>query len=837
MELREYQKKVVTLLSDYLVALSNQKGRYEKLLAADPELASELDYAKRAWGEIGRGDYHVAHNGLKQPLPNVYYKVPTGGGKTLLACHSIDLINKLYLQKQTGMVLWIVPTKQIYDQTLRSLKDRNHPYRQVLDVSSGGRTLILEKLENFTTDDVKTNLCVLLLMLPSASRQSKETLKVFKDNSGYTSFFPVEDDFKAQQKLLAAYPNLDTFGEQGYLYGNMPITSLGNVLRMLQPITIIDEGHKAYSPTARDTIYGFNPSFVLELSATPPEGVNKLATITGKELNDEQMVKLDLHLINKNTVGWQETLSEAKARRDSLEQAALEYEQNTNMYIRPIMLVQVERTGKDQRDGVLIHAEDTKEYLVKQLSVPEDQIAIKSSEKDDIEGIDLLDPDCPIRYIITKQALQEGWDCPFAYVLCALTKSQSETAMTQLIGRVLRQPYARKTGIKALDECYVYSFQHDTGKLVRGIKANLEGEGLGDVVGRIAVDSDDEDNPDYEPTETLQYREKFKKFEGKIYLPMFAIQSGGQWREVSYQTDLLARIDWSGIDLSELGTVTLESKTSDDDVLSIGYSGDELGNASESHLEYESTIDSDYIARQLVDIIPNPWVAFDLAGRAVAELLTRYDKEVVASNLVFIIEELRKLLFIQRDKLSEVVFKQLLRDGTMKFYLLQGNTHSLLPKSITVRSKRRLTHADGSQVQVSLFEHVPAEDINGLEEEVALYLDKQERLLWWYRNISRSDYRLQGWRPNRIYPDFIAANNAGNDNYDKVFVLETKGDQLVGNLDTEYKREVLTLCNDLAVEKSWHEFDLGESDSDFVFEMVDEHSWKSQLNKLVGSPE
>lgn len=832
MELREYQKKVVASLSNYLVALSGQKDRYEKLRAVDPELTTDLDYSKKAWEETGGTNYKAERNGLGEPLPNVYFKVPTGGGKTLLAVHAIDLVNRLYLQKQTGMVLWIVPTKQIYDQTLKSLRDRNHPYRQVLDVSSGGRTLIFEKLERFTIDDVKANLCILLLMLPSASRQSRETLKVFKDNTGYTSFFPAEDAYKEQEKLLAEFPNLQTFGEQGYMYGNLPLTSLGNVLRLLKPVTIVDEGHKAYSSTARETIYGFNPSFLLELSATPPEGVNKLVEITGKELNDEQMIKLDLHLINKNTVGWKETLSEAAAQRTTLESQAHEYEQNTNIHIRPIMLVQVERTGRDQRDGVLIHAEDVKEYLEKQLGVPTEQIAIKSSEKDDIEGIDLMDSSCPIRFIITKQALQEGWDCSFAYVLCALTKSQSETAMTQLIGRVLRQPYATKTSVKALDECYVYSFQHDTGKLVRGIKANLEGEGLGDIVGRIAVDTGEE-NPDYEPPRTLHYRDQFKKFAGKIYLPVFAIHAGGDWREVSYQTDLLSRIDWNKVDLSALGEVSLEAKTSDDDVLSIGYTGDRLGNAEESHREYESEIDADHIARQIVDIVPNPWVAYDLAHLATGKLLGRYDKEIVASNLIFVIEELRKLLFIQRDTLAEMVFKDLLKDGTMKFYLLQGATHCLIPSSIETRSKRRLNHADGNPIQASLFDYVPAEDVNGLEEEVALYLDKQQQLLWWYRNMSRADYRIQGWRPNRIYPDFIAANKTSSDSYDKVYVLETKGEQLVGNLDTEYKRSVLKMCSELATEKSWNELNLDEQDSDFVFAMVDESSWKSQLNSLL----
>lgn len=835
MELREYQKKVVNKLSDYLVALSNQKERYDKLLQVDPELATDFHYPKKAWEEIGRTTYKPAHDGLGNPLPNLYLKVPTGGGKTLLACHGIDLINKLYLQKQNGLVLWIVPTSQIYDQTIKQLKDRNHPYRQLLDISSGGKTLILEKLEHFNASDVKENLCVLVMMLQSSSRQSKETLKVFKDNTGYTSFFPEEDDYKSQEALLKEYPNLDTFGEQGYLYGNLPLTSMGNVLRLLRPITIIDEGHKAYSQTARETIYGFNPSFVLELSATPPEGVNKLIEITGTELNDEQMIKLDLHLVNKNTVGWKETLNEATTRRNTLEVKAKEHEQNTNIYIRPIMLVQVERTGKDQRDGVLIHAEDVKEYLIKQLAIPEEQIAIKSSDKDDIEGIDLLDKECDIRYIITKQALQEGWDCPFAYVLCALTKSQSETAMTQLIGRVLRQPYARKTGVKELDECYVYSFQHDTSKLVRGIKTNLEGEGLGDVVGRISVDTDLEENPDYVPIKEMRYKDEFKHFEGKIYLPVFAIKSGDDWREVSYQTDLLSKIDWAKIDLSKLGELTLENKTSDDDLLSIGFSSGTLANAEVSKLEYESDIDNEYVARQIIDVIPNPWVAYSVAESAIKELLSRYDKEVIASNLVFVIEELRKLLYEQRDVLSESIFKKLLEDKVMKLYMLQGSTNCILPSSVIVRSKTRLNHIDGAQLQKSLFDYMPAEDVNGLEEEVALYLDNQQQLLWWYRNMSRADYRIQGWKPNKVYPDFIAANKSNESNYDKLYVLETKGDQLSGNLDTEYKRNILNLCSELAVEKSWNELDLGQKDNEFVFAMVDEKHWKSQLNTLIES--
>lgn len=830
MELREYQKKVTSKLSVYLTALVEQRERYERIKETDAELANDIHFPEKAWQHVGLDSYKKTFNGLHQPVPTMYLKVPTGGGKTLLACHSIDLINKIYLNKQAGMVLWIVPTTQIYRQTLQHLRDRQHPYRQVLDISSGGRTLILEKLDRFTPDDVAENLCVMLLMLPSASRQSKETLKVFKDNTGYTEFFPPEDAYKFQEHLREQVPNLDTFGAEGYLWGNLPKTSLGNVLRILRPITIIDEGHKAYSDTARNTITEFNPSFLLELSATPPEHANKLVEITGTELNDEQMIKLDLHLVNKTTVGWKETVADAKNHLDALQAKARAYEQNTNSFIRPLMLVQVERTGKDQRDGMLIHSEDVKEYLMKQAGVPEEQIAIKSSEKDDIEGIDLLGRDCPIRFIITKQALQEGWDCPFAYVLCSLTKSQSETAMTQLIGRVLRQPYAKKTGVQALDECYVYSFQHDTTKLVRGIKQNLEGEGLGDLAGRIAVDTDEGSNPDFLESRRITYRDELKKFAGKIFLPFFAVNDSKGWREVRYTTDILSRINWADADISKIASLNLENKTTDDITVSVTLDAEGKPRVRQSdEKSYESELDVEYMARQIVDIVPNPWVAFEMATTALGALLQHNDREVVASNLVFVIESLRNLLFDERDRLAETVFKTMLKSGEMKFYLLSNQP---LHSSATVRSKKGLTNEyTGEALQRSLFDYVPKEALNNLEEAVALYLDTQKQLIWWYRNMSKADYHIQGWRPNRIYPDFLAANKADND-FDKVYVLESKGEHLAGSDDTDYKRRVFELCSSIPVEKSWHELALGQANHTFHFEMLDEKSWKDQFNSL-----
>jgi type III restriction enzyme len=839
MELKEYQKQVNQALSQYLVALAKFKTKYDLALQTDRELAEGYHFPEKAWTELGLTNYHQSKNILGEPLPSIFYRIPTGGGKTLLACHSIDLVNKLYLSRQNGLVLWIVPTTQIYNQTLKALSDRNHPYRQFLDISSGSKTLILEKLDHFTPQDIEDHLAIMLLMLPSAARVSKETLKVFQDNSGYTEFFPAEDDYNAQQELLKATPNLDTFGAVGELYGNLPLTSMGNVLKLLRPMVIIDEGHKAYSATARDTIKNFNPSFVLELSATPPEGVNELVQVTGKQLDDAQMIKLDIHLTNKGNSSWHDTVAEAKAHRDQLEKIAREYEQNTNKYIRPIMLIQVERTGKDQRDGVHIHSEDAREYLIKQCAVPPEHIAVKSSDKDEIENIDLLDDTCPIRFIITKQALQEGWDCPFAYILVALANSQSTTAMTQLVGRILRQPYAIETKVKELDECYVYTYQYNTGNLVEGIKNNLESEGLGDIAGRMSVKNGTDQIANVLERHESHFRPKFSRFAGHIYLPVFAIKEGDSWREVEYTSDLLRQVDWSQVSLDSLTTLSLDQKAAAGVLYKIGIrEGGHIRGEEAGKLQIDSEIDHDYIARQLSDIIPNPWIGYELGEQAIKLLSERYKHSVIAKNIVYIIEELKKTLFAERDRLTEAVFRNMLKEGTIKLFLLKGDKRpsnpSLLASTSVEYSNEPFNAEGGYPLKRSLFDYIGKENINGLERDVALYLEKQEQLLWWYRNMSRSQYRIQGWRPGKIYPDFLASRAKG-EYYDKIYVLETKGEHLGATEDTNYKRSIFNLCNNLAVESTTKELDLGFDDPTFTFHVVDEDRWSSQLVAILNN--
>ncbi|MDD3773577.1 MAG: DEAD/DEAH box helicase family protein, partial [Weeksellaceae bacterium] len=702
MKLKHYQEKVLKELKDYLGALADAKKEFEEIAELKPHLAKHINFPKEAWEKsTGRLVYNSKTNGLNEPLPDIYLKVPTGGGKTLLACHAIDNIQKMYLKHQTGLVLWIVPSTQIYRQTVKSLKNREHPYRQVLDISSGGRTLIKEKTELFNRLDTEENLVILLLMLPSANRQNKETLKVFRDQGGFTDFFPREDDFEGHKKLKGLIPNLDCFTTEMEVFGTQIKTSLGNTLKVLKPLVIIDEGHRAYAEQARNTIRNFNPSFILELSATPPPNSNELVKITGRELHEEEMIKLDIHLTNKTSLDWQDTMLASLEKRNYLEQKTKEYEQNTGEYIRPICLIQVERTGRDQRDTQYIHAEDAKEYLIKKCNVPESHIAIKSSEKDDIEGIDLFAKDCDIRYIITKQALQEGWDCSFAYLLTVLTNPSSATGITQLVGRILRQPFARKTKIKDLDECYVFTFRQNARTLVSEIKSGLEDEGLGDIAGRIVSDEAGTDTGGLKDRE-IHYRSGFKKYEGKIYLPKFVIQEEQSWRDIMFEADILRWINWNDITIDEIENLSLQNKLSQEQEIVLGLSNEEKELLKETgRAERTGTLEIDlvFLSRQLAELIPNPWYGYEIGKKAIVILQSKYDRETVASNFIFIIEELKKIVEKERNRLSEQVFRKMVAERKLCFFLITDKGGFVLPSRIKVKSNKQLVRNDNTPIQ------------------------------------------------------------------------------------------------------------------------------------------
>lgn len=834
MKLKDFQERALSQVRSYLEQLVIARAK-----AQDSD-GWTFDFADAAWEKAGIGHtYLKKKDGLKRPLPAFCLKVPTGGGKTLLAVKTIDLAHTVYLQRQTGLVVWIVPTQQIYSQTLQRLRDRDDPYRQHLDIVSAGRTTIVEKTDAFTPQDVEENLVVLMLMLPSASRANKEALRMFRDAGAFQAFFPSEEDKEGHENLLKRIPNLDTFEKEDAFWGRQVKTSLGNTIRVLEPLIVLDEGHKAYSAQAQSTLSNLNPCMIVELSATPPREANKLVEITGRELHQEEMIKLDLHVVNRSSTNWRETIRAAMERRDDLEEKARRYEANTNVYIRPICLVQVERTGKEQRDGKHIHSEDVREYLIGQ-GVPQEGIAVKSASLDELKEFQdvggLLARDVPVRYIITKQALQEGWDCSFAYVLAILTNPHSKTALTQLVGRILRQPYARKTHVPALDESYVYCFQRS--KVMEEIRKGFDQEGLQGLEGRVVQDKEDLKTVELQ---RIEPREQFKTAASNMVLPAFLIRDRDDWRLVSYEGDILSRVPWQKADITPVFDLPLSMEEKRDVELRAGLDETlpELQPRARENLDggRDFKVDYAYATAHLVDTVPNPWVGYEFVERTFAKLLKKWkgQEKVVGRNLVFILEELRKRLEEERDRMAEEVFNELLDKDEMRFMVVLSDLGGMnrLPGVIEMQKATRATRLDGSQFLLNLFDPVPLDSLNSLEHEVASFLDGHSKLFFWYRNIPQRGYYVQGWK-TRIFADliFTTKGDGSKGDYRKVFVLETKGRHLK-NADTDYKESVFALCNKHAKRSSWNELVPAMRDKDISYEIVFQDEWEKRLNGLL----
>lgn len=821
----DYQEKVLDTLDVYLERLKTEKVKADsvaKLAAENPGLDLPLpDFTEKAWDAMrqegrlpaSRMDkpFSARMDGCNRPVPNVTLKVPTGGGKTWIAVNAVSRVLGRYNASHTGFVLWIVPNEAIYTQTLKAFRNRDHPYRQAFDRAAAGRVKVMEKGDRLDARDVAANLCVMVLMLQSANRQTKETLKMFRDRGDVHGFTPDEGDQDKHEKLLDAIPNLEIYDLAHGAPGTMVKDSLGNALRIIRPIVVMDEGHKAVSDLAYSTLYGFNPVFVLELSATPKDVkerfgdnprparyANVLSEITGIELDREGMIKMPLNLETHEGSDWKATLDHALERLNSLQKAASRFEGNTKRYIRPILLVQVERTGKDQRGSEHIHSEDVKKRLLT-LGFADDEIAVKTAEKNDLnqpENQDLLSPANRVRVIITKSALQEGWDCPFAYVLCSLAASSNMNAMTQLVGRILRQPHAMKTGENALDECYVVSHHAQTADVVNKIKSGLEKDGLGDLVMTVSGEGA---NAVSSVSRKIPRREQFR--DTRIWLPLVLARDGKTMRDFDYETDLLARLDWTGFDPAAIADSipeNAESARTQMQRISL-VEGDERISSEILQTESESeNFDPAYAVRSLSDLVPNPFVCREIVQGVLTRLQERgFSKTLIGEIGGVILDTMRQHLSDEQLIRAETQFKQAVQAGDIQFRLRTDGKNWVMPKSILTERPAGdppLLGKDAQGVRHSLFADMYRADLNQEERDVAGYLDADKALIWWHRNVARRQYGLSGWRRGLIYPDFIFASQK-NDAGSRIVVLETKGDHLE-NDDTAYKRDLLQLLSE-----------------------------------------
>ncbi len=412
------------------------------------------------WGEPGS---YRPLPGFDAGMPYFCLRVPTGGGKTRLGARCVPLVNRYLLRNERSVILWLVPSNAIREQTIKAFRDREHTCHADLLEAGPITVLDLDEAKSLTRPTLDTSTVVIVATSQSFRQQDMEKLKVYESSGALQHHF---DGLSPEQRA-----NLLPGPEGAMAY------SFANVLRLRRPFIVVDEAHNARTELQFETLARFRPSGILELTATPDltkTPSNVLHSVSAAELKAEAMIKLPILL--ETEPDWQKVLAYAIDKRDQLHTLAHRESLGGAPYLRPIVLIQAQPHSQ-QHDT--LHAKMLKAELMKNHAVPEEEIAIATGETRELEDVDLFSEACPIKYIITQQALAEGWDCSFAYVLASVAELRNATRVEQLLGRILRQPGAERRATRELNCSYAYVASRDFGATAAALRDRLvEGAGF-----------------------------------------------------------------------------------------------------------------------------------------------------------------------------------------------------------------------------------------------------------------------------------------------------------------------------------------------------------------------
>ena len=444
MQLKQFQIDTLSVLSRFFeeARIAGPKNAYEAI-TEEPEQASRL------------GGYAGAYVPLKE-LPDVPYvclRLPTGGGKTILAAHAVSVVRDAWIEKDHPFVLWLVPTNTIRRQTVEALKNPRHAYREVLDEAFEGRVQIFD-VADFThirPHDIRDKCCIVVGTIQTLRVKSTEGRKVYAHNEN------MEPHFASLRNPVSGLETLETGGVK---------FSFANLLHLHRPLMVVDEAHNAVTGLTREMQARVNPCAIVEFTATPRKRSNILHSVSALELKREEMIKLPVALAEYDT--WQSAVSGAVAARSALSEKA----RDDSDYIRPIVLFQAQARNQD------VPVQALKAHLIDVEQVAEERIAVATGEQRQLDGIDLFDRACRIEYVITVEALKEGWDCSFAFVFCSVSRIQSAKDVEQLLGRVLRMPYAKRRKVADLNKAYAFLSEPSFGQAARGLADKLVAMGF-----------------------------------------------------------------------------------------------------------------------------------------------------------------------------------------------------------------------------------------------------------------------------------------------------------------------------------------------------------------------
>jgi len=471
------------------------------------------------------------------------------------------------------------------------------------------------------------------------------------------------------------------------------------------------------------------------------------------------------------------------------------------------------------------------------MGINPDEVAIKSSAQNDIENINLFAPDCPVRFIVTKEALSEGWDCSFAYTLGIIPNTASNTGVTQLIGRILRQPRAKKTCVPLLDESYVYYCKGDTRSLLDRVIAGFKQEGLGDLVSKMKVQGQDTVNP----TKNVTIKNEFKKYEYAFYLPVWLMvnKEKKSMRRFSYDFDIRPFIDFQSYKISDELLTRITSSLSEENKEQTAFTvtiDDKSQTAiAEEKLEsrFKGFISKGYMTRRFSEVIDNSFLARRICNETVDTFIVKVGEQKLAEHFSYITSLVTKDLKENRQKQEEEIFLDHLKNDNLELAVSDDKSIGYkIPTTDTIT-----TTSIPNTYTKNLYSDVEVTTMNGLEKSVASILENQTKLLWWFRNrVGKNWYAIQGWHEHKIRPDFIAAKKKDDDTIEVIYIIESKGEHLAGNPDTLYKKKVMDemtrLKKNIKMVAYQIEFDFGTLNESVEAYLIEEKKEEEELKKL-----
>ncbi len=451
-QLKDYQERVLETLQKYLKDVSR---------TGNPAMAFQ-DHQHGIGARIQQY-VPVQAAGLSNSMPYVCLRVPTGGGKTLLACHAAGIAQSELLQADHSVVLWLVPSNTILDQTVDALRDKRHPYCRALEMACGPVSVYgIGEALNLSRAAMVGQTVVIVCTIQSFRVEKTEGRKVYEQ----AGVFDEHLQHVSADRIADLEPGAD----------GKPKRSLANVLRLHRPTVIVDEAHNARTELSFTTLGQVMPSCIIEFTATPDRRKhpsNVLHHVSAAELKAADMVKLPLRVITRHPSQKDQLLSEALTLRADLEKIAIAESQETGEYLRPILLIQAERVDACEPLRERIISEFTEFGLTKE------EVRISVGKLDELKDEKAIStPKSKVRVIITVEKLREGWDCPFAYVLCSLKETRSATAIEQLVGRILRLPNATPKRHPDLNCAYAFSLSNSMPEVLNELREALESNGF-----------------------------------------------------------------------------------------------------------------------------------------------------------------------------------------------------------------------------------------------------------------------------------------------------------------------------------------------------------------------